>query len=187
MLDLKNLPKAPAVNAAPIAPGSLLSGLNQSQTFESGTYFSEPGTYNALIEKCIMKRSGKTGAPVYIMEFTIKDVLVAPPQIAIVKDGVSTMVDNPNAPKQGSRRTYVQKMVDVNVAFPMLKSFALAALAPKTPEERLAAEQQCEDALEAAADDRQLFKGTEIQINVVAKTTRAGVLIHLPVFKPAST
>lgn len=187
MLDLKNLPAptAPAASA-PVSTTSILAGLNKAPTFEQGTYFSEPGNYNCTIERCLMKRSGKTGAPVYIMEFTIKDILVPSPMVPTVVNGEHRMVPNPAAPTVGSKRSFVQKLTDINVAFPTLKAFALAALAPSTPEERAQAETSCEAVLEKAASDEQILKGTVINVNVVPKTTKAGILIHIPVFKPAT-
>lgn len=171
MLDLTNLPKSATPTKTGVNVSSILSGLNAAQTFEQGQYFTEPGEYLAEVEECLVKRSNISGAPLFIVKFRIKEVI------------------SPGGTLQaGQVRSIAQKLTDTNVAFPVLKQFALACLNPTTAEERVEAEQLCESSLEAAADpNRQAFNKTTIRIVVVPKTTKKGQLIHVANFHGLQT
>lgn len=172
MLDLTKLPKTqPTGEKTGVNVSAMLSGLNVAQVFEQGQYFTEPGEYLAEVEECLVKRGNISGAPLFIVKFRIKSV---------ISPGGTVLA--------GQTRSIAQKLTDTNVAFPVLKQFALACLNPGSSEERVEAEQLCESALEAAADpNKQAFKGTLIRIVTVAKTTKKGQLIHVANFHGVQT
>lgn len=182
-LDLSKLPAPTTQSAGGVNVAAVLSGLNQAKEFEQGQYFTEPGTYNCEIKRCLLKRSQASGAPVFIVELQVKDILISPPEEQIIVNGQVQMVTPKGAPKVGESRSWVQKLSDTNIAFPALKSFYLAAVAPKTPEERVKAEAATEAVLDQATSEANILAGCVVKVTVIKKTTKKGQVIFLPTFK----
>lgn len=111
----------------------LFNGIADAEIFERGTYFS-PGFDGVVkVEKVIAKRTRASG-DAFIVEMRVVD------------GGTDS---DPN----GSKRSWFQKMIDSDIAFPAIKAWA-AACAGYAPNEKDAIETEVapalEDALEAA-------------------------------------
>lgn len=83
------------------------SGMNESKTFESGSYFDGPGEYVASIKDVLFKDTRKSG-PAVIVSFEI----------------VTSNV--PDKTPAGCARSYVQPLKNKDVAFPNLLAFLAA-------------------------------------------------------------
>lgn len=193
-LDMKSLP-TPTMNNTPnrAAHSGGFGGINEAETWEKGSYFNAPGTFNAEIVKVMRKVNDQLGKDNVIIEFLIKDILVDAPQKTVNVGGVVSSVPDPEAAKLNEKKTIIVPMnKNRQMAYSTLKQFALAVLGPKTPEERLEAETKVESALDKAVSDDQYFKGEVIKLTILPHWTQGGkdkpsILIHIPKFQAYGT
>lgn len=93
----------------------MFSGLRNASVFERGV-FLQPGTYQLLINKCIVKETRKSGDG-YIVEMTVQKS------------------SNPAHP-EGSKASWFQALRDKDVAFGALKEFIYATLGYRWPDDK---------------------------------------------------
>lgn len=183
-LDISKLPKSEAPSM-PTARG-LFDGVNESQVFESGQYFNETGSYIVSVKKNLVKFLERKGCDGFIWEFEIlEDLGEKHAQYTTNKEtGVTTYVGEGAPPVPGSLRSYVQKLDNKRIAFPVLKAYILACFNPKTPQERATVEGQVRAVLDRiAAGETDLLAGTKLRLDVIHKVTEKKIDIYPPQFK----
>lgn len=134
---------------------NLWAGLNNAPTFERGTFF-KPGTYDLQIDKIQLKQSQKSGL-IFLVETEI--VTSNNPDHAV-----------------GSSATWIQKMVDKNIALPAVKGFlyALLSLDAHTDASRIATEfdPYLEQAMDRITSEHNPFSGWYIHLEATMKKTQ---------------
>lgn len=143
-------------------------GVNKAPTFESGNYFPcVNARYTCEIKRVIVKKTQKSGTAF----------------IAEMKVLKSSNKDMP----EGSTGTWLQKMENETVAYPALKSFALAACGVDSNDKEAvaAASDQMEQVLDAAVEKGALV-GTKINLETRPHTTGKGAQFTKHLWSPAS-
>lgn len=139
------------------------AGLGNAKQFESGKFLEE-GTFVGEVSKVILKKTRKSGEAL-ILEMKIVET------------------SDPKNHPVGSSATWMQKMADLDVAFPAIKGFVSAivkGINPSVDDETIKAQA---DALMAAALDKatcghlggqNAFDGKRFRLNTVKKLTVKG-------------
>jgi hypothetical protein len=130
------------------------SGFKQAQTYDQGKYL-DPGQYKAEIVKTLVKDSRGSGT-LFIAELRILE-------------------SNHAEHSPGSKRSWVQKMQDKDIAFPAIKEFAMAVMGVSKNDTAAVSEfnEQCETLLDAAINEN-LFEGYTVAIECFHKETKKG-------------
>lgn len=132
------------------------AGMRDAKMYETGTPLTQ-GVYTLEITKCILKNTRKSGLA-FIAELTVLES------------------NNPAHPV-GSKRSWFQKMADLDVAHGSLKIFAAAVLGfdPMTQKEEIKAklDPEIEAIMDAACDEgQQVFRGKRVAVECVPTTTK---------------
>lgn len=138
------------------------SGIDRADTFERGKYFPPDGTFYLRLQKTLVKGTRKSGSA-FIAEFEVLG---------------STLEEDCPA---GSKRSWFQKLVDKDVAFPALKEFmaALLGYTKSDKDEWKAFEAKLQDILDEATDfegktEDHPLHGMTIKVTTWQKTTNNG-------------
>ena len=142
-------------------------GLNNAQTFEKGVPLT-PGLYTAEIKKVLAKTSRQSG------------------DLLIVELGI-TETSNDAHPK-GSKRSWIQKLQNPDVAFPAVLAWLYAASGVDHQKDPAAAEQirgAAVDLMDKACSDGQPFTGRKVKIQVDQVMTKKNTPFTRYTFSPA--
>jgi hypothetical protein len=137
------------------------SGIDRADTFERGKYFPPDGTFYLKLQKTLVKGTRKSGAA-FIAEFEV-------------------VGSNHDEVPVGAKRSWFQKMVDKDVAFPAIKEFmaALLGFSKEDKAEWKSFEAKLEGILteatdfEGKAEDHPLY-GMTVKVTTWQKTTNNG-------------
>ena len=144
----------------------ILDGLNDAKVFEQGQFLSPDAHYELQVDKILAKKTRKSGT-CFIVEATVLK---------------STSEKDP----VGSKRTWLQKLDPVDVAFPAIKSFMYALLGynfqgvdkefcVKNIDPQLTKEDGT-GLTDQALSDKQPFKGRKVGVDTVqVKTVGKGL------------
>jgi hypothetical protein len=136
---------------------SIFKGVNQAQTFESGSFFPcATAKYRVKVSRCLVKETQKIG-PVFIAELEVLE---------------STHPDMP----AGVTGTYLIKLSNKVTAYPNLKAFGQACMGEAG---------DVEAALDLATGEQQAFSGIELSVETAPHVTKEGKQFTRFNFEPA--
>lgn len=144
-------------------------GLSQAPVYEKGQFF-EPGDYKLDIQKVIPAKSTRKG-DMFIVEFVVLES------------------NNPNVPP-GSRRTWMQKLLDKQIAFPAIVEFVIAASGVSTDDKETVAKVRgvIEDVMNQcnASNDDNPLTGRQVYLNAFQRKTLKGTDFTVHNWKPVT-
>lgn len=143
------------MNAA-VTTVSPFAGLKDAKSFESGNFYP-PGVYKVQIENIFLKETRKSGTCLIVELKTLES-------------------SNPLAPI-GGKGTWLQKMLDKDIAFGAIKDFAIAVLGFDAKTDKEAIEKEVIPQIEqfmTEAVSKQTLKGQTVALEVTLKDTQKG-------------
>jgi hypothetical protein len=149
---------------------NLFGGMKDAKISEQGVYLTD-GVFEGKILRCLYKQGRKGNFFIAEIELTSSNV--------------------PDKHPVGAKRTWVQPMRDLDIAFSALKPFTYVLLGfnPKDPTDleqcKAKVDPQCEAILTAACLENK-FAGTAIKVEVTTKPTKAGTPFSLHVWSPGA-
>ena len=153
----------------PAQQGGMFGGLNQANSFESGSYFDiateGPGTYLCEIVKVLAKQTQAKG-PALIVELRVVGS------------------ENPRCPV-GTTHGWVQTLSDRNIAFPNILAFLGAVAGFHSADEINARVKPNAEAMLEEAIQRGTLTGKRVVVSAHAHTTKKGQVITRIKFSPA--
>ena len=132
------------------------AGMRDAKMYETGTPLTV-GVFAVEINKCILKNTRKSGLA-FIAEMTVIET------------------SDPAKHPAGSKRSWFQKMADLDVAHGSLKTFAAAILGfdPRSQKEEVKAklDPEIEAIMDAACDEHQVFAGKKVRVECTLTKTK---------------